>query len=123
MIYKQNKFKLSDLTLLDCVLQKKPEFNHRDYNLNFVVEELSSNMKLLLEKEEYNSLPIEIKNALAVYYSIFHHSAPSYMFEIDVHYFIYSYAYQYIHFQSLVNSDVFKNFKADYENIRLLLPV
>jgi hypothetical protein len=113
---------LSDLTLLDFILQKKPEFKQEENNVNIVVDELSSNMNLLLAREEYSSIPKEIKNALAVYYSIFHHRAPSYMFVIDVYYFVHSYAYQFIHFQSLVNSDIFINFKANFDNIALLLP-
>lgn len=125
MAYNNNQPELpevSDLTLLDCILQKKPEFNQGEHNLNNVVAQMTFGMQLLLEREEYNLIPKEIKNALAVYYSIFHHRTPSYMFAIDVYYFVHSYAYQFMHFHSLVNSDVFINFKANFENIALLLP-
>ena len=125
MAYNNNQPELpevSEITLLDCILQKNPEFNQVEHNLNNVVSQMTVGMRLLLSNEEYNSIPNEIKNALAVYYSIFHHRAPSYMFAIDVYYFVHSYAYRFMHFHSLVNSDVFINFKANFENIALLLP-
>ena len=59
---------------------------------------------------DYSSLPADIKTALAVYYSLFHHSTLTRIFGIDVYYFITTYVHEFEHFQPLVSSDVFKTF-------------
>ena len=115
-------FELSDITLLDCIMEKIPDFNEVECNVNTIVDELSSQLQLYLERVEYDSIPKEIKYELAVYYSIFHHCNPRYLLEIDIWYFIHFYAHQFKYFQSLVNSNVFTQFKIDYDNIKLLLP-
>jgi len=59
---------------------------------------------------DYSRLPAEIKTALAVYYSLFHHSTLTKIFGEDVYYFITRYVHDFDYFEPLVSSEVFKNF-------------